>query len=232
MREWIFLLAVFTIAIAEAQIVQNAGTESLYELTFYVKSNNTLYDDEAKGSRYLNEKFVPAKINAVKETQLVRFNVVENTIEIKGENDAILTLSKSYAYSIALLDGSNTTYETHSYITQDGKKEVSFFEKIYTTELYALYLKERIIYNPGKKAKSSYEQDTPGKFLKGNTIFYVADLTSKKEGLLTIPKKKKNLSSIFFDQTKSVEKFIKKEKLKLDKKEDLIEIMNFYFNER
>lgn len=228
MKTYLLITFSLTSFFASAQL-QQVNNGSIDDLVFFVSTNTKIYDKEAKGSRYLNEEFIPARINTIKEVQLIRFNAVENTIELKDSKDKILILSKSYDYSIKLLDGSNKLYETHSYIDEDGAKAISFFEKIYTTEKYALYLKERIIYKPGKKATSSYEQDLPGKFKKGNTIFYVTDLNPKNTGLIAVSKKKKTLSVLFQKQAKTIDKFIKKEGLKMDKKEDIISILNFYF---
>ena len=219
------ILFVGTSAYAQIQQVNNGHFD---ELVFYVGTNTAEYDDEAEGSPYLNEKFIPARINGIEETQFVRFNAVENTIELKDE-DKVLTLSKSYDYVIQLLDSSEKRYETHSFINEDGTTGSSYFEKLHSSDKFALFLKERIIYTPSKKAKSSYEQDVPGKFKKGNTIFYVTDLGLTNDSLLEIPKKKKTLSSLFKGKSKSVEKFIKKEKLKMNKKEDIIAILNFFF---
>lgn len=228
MKTYLLLIFSLTIFFASAQL-QQVNNGSIDDLVFFVSTNNKIYDKEAKGSRYLNEEFIPARINTIKEVQLIRFNAVENTIEMKDSENKILTLSKSYDYSIKLLDSSNKLYETHSYINKDGAKAISFFEKIHTTEKYALYVKERVIYIPGKKATSSYEQDIPGKFKKGNTIFYVTNLNPKKKGLIEVPKKKKNLSILFQEQAKTIEKRMKKESLKMDKREDIITILNFYF---
>jgi len=220
-----FLLFVNITANAQIQQVNNGRLD---ELVFYVGTNTIEYDKEAEGSPYLHEAFIPAKINGIEKTQFVRFNAVEGTIELK-DNDQILTLSPSYNYTIKLLDGSNKTYETYSFTNYGSITTTSFFEKLYTSEKFSLFLKERIIYSPPKKAKSSYDQDVPGKFKKGNTIFYVTDLDGNSDALFEISKKKKNRSNLFKDQSKLVENFIKKEALKMNKKEDLIALLNFYF---
>ncbi|MFS4493860.1 hypothetical protein [Maribacter sp. 2308TA10-17] len=224
------IIAFYLISISASAQIQQTNNGSLNELVYYVGTNTKKYDDEAEGLRYLTEQFTPATINGITETQLVRFNVVENTIEIKDENNKVLTLSQSYDYTVKLLDGSNKTYETHSFIDENGNKSITFFEKLYGNENFRLYLKERIIYIPAKKSTSSYEQDVPGKFKKGNTIFHITDFISNSSILIEVPKKGKKLAILFKDQAKYMEKFIKHEKLKTDQKEDLIKIFNSYFN--
>lgn len=224
----LFLVLIGSCVFAQIQQLNN-GT--LNELVFFVGTNNKKYDEDSEGSRYLNESFLPARINDIKETQLVRFNVVENAIEIKDSNGKVLTLSNSYEYSIKFLDGSKKVYETHAFLNENSTTSISFFEKIHATEKFALFLKERIIYIPGKKSTSSYEQDISGKFKKGRTLFYITDLASQSTALLEVPKKRKNLSRLFKKQTKTLEMHMKKKALKLDRKEDLIKIVNFYLEQ-
>ncbi|TMM53147.1 hypothetical protein FEE95_18940 [Maribacter algarum] len=210
--------------------IQQVNNGRLDELVFYVGTNSIEYDDESEGSPYLSEAFIPANINGLKETQFVRFNAVESIIELKDMDD-VLTLSNSYDYIIELLDGSEKMYETHVFINEDRTTGSSFFEKLHSSEKYTLFLKERIIYTPPKKAKSSYEQDVPGKFKKGRALFYLTDLNLTNDSLMEVPRKKKNFLSLFKGKRKSVEKFMKMEKLKPEKKEDIIRILNFYFRQ-
>ncbi|MEL6917237.1 MAG: hypothetical protein AAFO99_05845 [Bacteroidota bacterium] len=224
------LLIVFLIIPAShisAQIVRNT-TESFNELVFFVGINNPEYDN-AEGSRYLNEEFVLAKINSISKVQPVRFNLIENSIEIRKEDGTIMSLSQSYDYTIKLVDGSKKEYETKRFKNENGDIKTSFFEKIHATENYALYFKERIRYIPKKPAKSSYDQEVPAKFVKGISKFYMAFSKSESQELIEIPRRKKDFLKTFMDKDGTMEKFLKKEKLKFDKKEDLVKLLDFYF---
>ncbi len=77
------LLSLLSLSLS-GQIHQDRNGD-IDELVFYISTVNTEYD-KAEGSRYLNATFVPARINGLTETQFIRFNVVENTIELK-KND-------------------------------------------------------------------------------------------------------------------------------------------------
>ena len=54
--------------------IQNVQNQTLQDLQYYVNTNNPKYES-AEGSRYLQDDFVPAKINGILKTQLLRFNV-------------------------------------------------------------------------------------------------------------------------------------------------------------
>ena len=217
---------------AISQIVQ-ARNNSFKELEFFVNTdnNNPKYND-AEGSRYLNEEFVQARINDIKETQFVRFNAVDHTIEAKKSDGEILTLSKSYAYRIELLDGSNRVFQTGNYTNEAERKEWSFFEIVHQNEEFSLFLKETIKFIAGKPEKSSYEKAVPPKFIKGKNRYYMLGLQSEHQNILLLPRKKKEFLQRFGDSAKEIEKMMKKDKLKTDNEEDLIKILEFYFNQK
>ena len=221
------LASLFIVINIEAQI-QNPNNDSFNELVFFVGTNNPLYNN-AEGSRYLGDEFIPAKINDIKETQLLRFNVVENTIEIRKNDGDVLNLSKKHRYVILLLDGSDRQYETLAYKNEKGETETTFFEKIHRNPNFTLYLKERIKYIPAKPERSSYEKAVPAKFIKANNSFYVIGLPSNLKGMTALPRKRKDFLGLFGTYSQTIEKMIKKEKLDIGRREDIVKILEFYF---
>ncbi len=133
-------------------------------------------------------------------------------------------------FRINLLNGSDKIYETHSYLNDKGDPENTFFELIHDDGKFKLFLKERIkyIHKPDTK-KTGYDEEKSAKFLKVRDVYYVESMVKPSKYIIAIPRKKKNLSTLFKDRTKSVEKFIKDEKLGLDEKDHLISIFDFYF---
>lgn len=207
---------------------QPAEDGSFNELAFFVSSKNPIYDN-TEGSRYLNDEFVPVEIVNIKGTKLVRFNTVENTIEVRKENGDIMLLSLVERYSIKLLDGSKRQYVTRSYVNEKQKEVTTFFEILYGVEKFKLYVKERVLFRKGKPEKSSYEKAVPAKFVKGKDIFYVATPDVEQDGLQKIPTKKKLFYKFFGNQEKSVKQFVKNEKLSIDNEDDLVKILDFYY---
>ena len=105
--------------------IQNQQLSRLSDLEFYVRTNNPSYST-AEGSRYLNEEFLPAKINGIEKTQLLRFNVPDNAVEVKNSKNEIMALTLKKGYTIKIMDGLFKVYETHQYLNKDGKKQTSF----------------------------------------------------------------------------------------------------------
>ncbi|MFT6795077.1 MAG: hypothetical protein ACJART_000208 [Maribacter sp.] len=228
---FVFILCLASMPIfsqLQNKVSQNGAHTELY-FNNPVKTTSTF--SKVIGSPYLNEKFLPASVNKSKMTYFVRFNAVENNIEFRGENDVIMTLPKSDVYEIKLLDGSNKEYETHSFKDEDKGVSNTFFEKIYIHHDFVIYLKENIYFTPVRLAKHSFEAHRPGKFTKAKETFYATDVTSESEKLTELPKKEKQFVALFGEHAARIKQFIKKEKLEIDTKEDLIKIMKFYHNQ-
>ncbi|NAS11173.1 hypothetical protein [Poritiphilus flavus] len=230
MKNSVLITVVFALALApclNAQI-NRPRNDSFNELLFFVGTNTIKYD-ETEGSPYLYEDFLPAQINNIKETKMVRFNAVENVIEVKqGENILGLTMSK--AYSVKLRDGSERIFEIHPVETENGKQEKVFLEKVFSNDKFMLYMKENIRYVEAKPAKSSYDQPIPAKFVKNKNSFYLIEQDSEGQKLVLLPKKKKTLIKTFGDKGKTIDKKIKKEGLKLNEKNDMVTILSYYYN--
>ena len=227
MRRTFLVIALLFSWVGFTQIA-NPNQDSFNELAFFVGINNTLYDD-AKGSRYLNDEFLPAKINNLDKVYPVRFNVVENTIEVKNDDGTVMSLDKSMNYIVRLMDGSYKLYEDNNYITENGKKEKSFFEKIHKADNYVLFLKERIKFIPKKPSKSSYEPEVPAKFQKQEDKYYVKNLNDESGDLIEIPTKKKAFLKKFKEGDSGFDSFVKKAKSKFNSKEDLIAVLDAYY---
>ncbi|MEK6154744.1 hypothetical protein WIW50_15860 [Flavobacteriaceae bacterium 3-367] len=221
------LLALCLAGLSAQGQIQRPNNETFNELAFFVGTNNPIYD-EAEGSRYLLEEFVSARINGMEKVQLLRFNVVENSIEIKRENGEVMGLDRSTPYRIALLDGSGRWFETRPYRDERGKLQTTFFERLHRGEGYTLYFKENIKFVPKKPAKSSYEQDVPAKFKREGARFYLQGLGPEGE-VVELPRKRKNLVPLFGERAGEMEKHIKKQKLDPYKREDLVKLLDFYF---
>lgn len=183
------------------------------------------------GSPYLNENFTPAKINDISITKLVRFDAFESRVEIMVDDNKVVILPDSEPYTITLLDGSDKVFITKGYIDEKGIAKTSFFELIANNENYRLYLKEEIKFEKAVK-EQGYQEGKPAMFKKQKETYYISDIKGHSDQLLKIPYKSKNFLELFPDHSKKLKTFIKENKLKIDKGDDLIEIFEFYFNKK
>lgn len=181
------------------------------------------------GSPYINPEFIPAKINDIEKTQFIRFNVVDNSVEVQTKVDKIGILNLKNDCKIELLDGSNKRYRTAWY-DNEGKRTRSFFEVIIDGEGYSLYRQERKKYLEEQEAEA-FKDKLPRRFVDQAPLFFVTDFNTDSSDLLELSKKKKKFIAIFGKKGKTLEKYIKQERLDYKEKDDLVRIMNFVFSE-
>ncbi len=218
----------FSGLLLSAQITE-ISDKPLDVAVYLVNLNNPKYD-RIEGSPYLYPGFSPAKINGSKETKFVRFNAVDNNIEVRQSEAKVILLSKTDQYNIALLDGSAKEYQTLAYTDEKNEPESTFFELIHKGEDYNLYLKERIKLIRGVKQAQAYSDQKPDRFQKVEDHFYVSNFKSSSSELLLIPSKKKEFYRLFETRLNEMQKYIKKEKLSIDQVKDLIAILDHYWS--
>ena len=175
------------------------------------------------GSAYITQDFIPARINNSKQIYPVRFNAADNLMEVKNEKSNIVFLDKNKDYIIKLNDGSNKIYQTIT--LEDGSRGFAVSQWVDEAG-NSLYVREEVKFTPKKPARSSYHTDQPASYSDVKEIFYLKDAKNNK--LIKLSSKKDKFYQAFGDRASDVKAFVKKERLKINKKEDLIRIMLFY----
>lgn len=224
----IFLLAFFLVHLtinAQQQLRTEFGNV-YYPANMYKSKYNA-----PEGSPYLFEGFKAAKINAIEESQLVRFDAVEGNVEVMINEAKVVVLDNFKPYSITLLDDSGKIYTTHRYTDIKGNEMASFFELLNSTSNYKIYLKEKKRFFKKVKAQG-YADEEPAKFKKVRSEFYIKDSKNRSDRLMIIPQKMSSFIAFFQDDAKSIKKFIKENKLKIDNPDDLVTIFDNYYKQR
>ena len=178
-----------------------------------------------EGTPYINPEFISAKINDIEETQFIRFNIADNNIEVKTDGGKIALLNMEKDCIIQLLDGTERLYAAAFYYHEEVKTK-SFFEVVKESENYSLYKKERKKYKEKEEAEG-YKDPKPPKFVDQVPLFFYRGHNSNATHLVRLPKKKKKFIDLLTSDGKSLEKYIKQEKLNFKKKNDIIKIMDF-----
>ncbi|MEM9077871.1 MAG: hypothetical protein AAGC43_12575 [Bacteroidota bacterium] len=224
------LFLVLTGISLKAQNLQVDDT-SLYEVSFFVDVNNPKYKN-VEGSKYIDETFVPAKINNLNKLYPVRFDVVNNVMEFKENNQEIRGVSPTRDHRIVLSNRTKTVFVSNTIMNEAGNLQRVFLEEILVKKAYTLYTRKRKQFQAAKPAKSGYESAIPAAFKEQNDSYYIDFVNDNIEHLLQIPKSKKKLKTFFGALSPEVIKFAKKEGLKFDSQEDLIKIMDYYTENR
>ncbi len=221
-----YFLLFITLLCAQTQNVSG----DIMDTSAYLESlTNPIYD-KIEGSPYLQETFVPARINGAEETKFVRFNAFDNAIEINLGNGQMMILDKRTTYLIDVLDGSNRVYQTLSYRNDEDQIEMSFFERIHGDEMFSLFLKERVKLVRGVKDQQAYGGEKADKFLKVNDAYFISNFRSKIPDLLEVPRKRKDFFRFFPKREKEIEKFVKDKKLDVNAPKDILIIFEYYLD--
>ncbi|MCP4974881.1 MAG: hypothetical protein GY931_01850 [Maribacter sp.] len=209
--------------------IQGQELRNRFGDVYYTADMHKTKYNAPESTPYLNEVFTPAKINNINETKMVRFDAFEDRVEIMVSENKVVILEDKQPYSIKLLDGSGKLYETKSYYDEKGNTKASFFEVLALNENYSVYLKEKMKFSKAKKAQG-YEASKPAMFKKQKATHYITDFKGESDQLIKIPTKVKYFIEFFPGHSKSLKMFIKDNKLKIDKSQDLMKIFDFYFD--
>ncbi|MCF6168873.1 hypothetical protein [Lutibacter sp.] len=189
-----------------------------------LNSNNTLikttYLLSKDSTGYINDIFLPARINNSKKTFNIRYNTYKDEMEIE-ENDAIYFLPKNVGFTINF-QNINKVYQ----VFRDSlKNKKSYFVLLFKGNKLSLLLKEKIDVQTRFIARKGYVGYLPPTFkhLKGKLYVGYKNNTSQR-----LPRKKKDILKLFSYKSKEVELFAKKNNYRFKKQKDLIELFKFY----
>ena len=182
----------------------------------------------AKGSPYINSKYTNIKIRTFENMVFSgRYNANNGNMEVitrEGAMPIALDIEKR-DYEVTFLN-TKKTYKSFKYKNKKGVYKKDFFVDVSPSKNgISLLKKEYINFIPEKLSTSSYEKNQPAKFKRIDDIFYI--IKPKEESLTLLPKNKKDIAKLFSSREKEILSYIKKEKIKLSKEEDLIKLVNF-----
>ena len=174
--------------------------------------------ENIKGSPYLYDKFVPGKVFSQGEnagTFLIRYNVYNDVMEIQFENDDIQELIIDHSIKVSM--GTNR-FVVHNYLDVYNNLEPGYFEILEDGENLDLLVKHQVVFVPGKPARSSFHkaQEAEFEYTKDYYLYFNNDNRPQK-----IKKLKEKMVLEVLDDPEAAMKVIGKNKLDLDKEEDL-----------
>lgn len=183
-------------------------------------------DRSAIGTPYLNEKFIPAKISIDNsKVYSVRYNAYSDEFEVKMAEDNIQTLNKAVENITITMVSTKELYGALNYTDSKTGLDRGYF--VFLTpdnENAKLYLKKAKRFIEAKPAQTGYDVDKPAEFKDAKETFYI----SVGDGYAQeVPKKKKEISKIWPEKAKEINAFVKSNKIKSNREEDLIKLVNY-----
>lgn len=183
-------------------------------------------DKTAIGSPYVNPEFVAAKVSVnEKIVVLFRYNAVHDEIEIKKDENQIFNLDKSIRDLTVTSVIEKKTYQSFDYLSNEGYELKGYFVHLgNASNTIKLLKKESIEFQNEKKATTSYEKTKPAQFKRKSDSFYIKIGDNMP---VEFSSNKKDFAKIFDNNENAVLNYIKSEKIKLNKEDDLQKLSLF-----
>lgn len=181
----------------------------------------TWVSKNVKGSPYIQNDFVLSNIQGYQGTYLVRYNGVNEEMELKAGN-AIKIVPSEYVNEITLVKSK----ESYNSILVGENKKI-FALVIWSNQKDDfLFARHKVSFKEGKKAENSLTQDLLPTYTRQKDIYY---LKFAKGKIIELSSRKKKFYAAFKGKENDVKDFVKKQKLKIDNPDDLKKIAAFYF---
>jgi hypothetical protein len=176
--------------------------------------------DEFGGSPYLNAGFVSGTITrddgATYSSIPLRYNVYDDQIEFKQQDGMVLYIANPEQYKEIEIDGDKYIYLQ----LMDGKRKVQGYYELLEDGKIQLLKKHAVTMKDAEPAKP-YVDPVPASFVSKPVAYFLL-----KEGEISEITNEKNLLETCGNSEK-IQAFIKENKLKMRKEEDLKKIVNF-----
>lgn len=218
----ITFLAAYNLVLSQETLSINQVTGDHAVFDGVKSQGKSLTYDEIQGSPYHDKNFYKAKVSDNHEEVSVRYNNFRDEIEFQKESK-ILVLPKENTFSRIEIKSPKQTFillNTNDDLNDDLN---GYFIELINGK-YSLYKKEKIIFKDAVPAANSYASGKPASFKKLPSAYYIR---TEHGTFIKKPKNQKDIIVQFPDKKERLNDFIKSNKIKFDKDEDLIKLVNF-----
>ncbi len=178
--------------------------------------------DSYVGSIYTNKKYQNATIIAEKEGTFnaqVRYNIFNDALEYT-DNSNLYEIVKTPTTHVRI---DNDYFYYCTFRDERGFNNHGYFVLIELTEQYRIYKKYDLKVTEPKSMDADTGTTQVGKIKTIETYYLEENGT-----VIDLPTKKKDLLAVFSDKKDELKEYIKKEKIKIKKKDDLIKLVAKY----
>ncbi|WP_276392788.1 hypothetical protein [Eudoraea chungangensis] len=181
--------------------------------------------ENIEGSVYFNDEFIKGDVfylDKLFDSYPMRYNAYNDEIEIRRSKDSPLESVYKSTSLTCIVD--NQSYLYSKYFDGKGEIKEGYIIRLNQGPKFVLYEKKSKLYIEGRKAATSMHPSYPPKFDDKHEYFISVD----REIPVLFKGSKKELSAVFgSEKTDEIKSFIKQNKIKLNKEEDLIKLLDF-----
>ena len=183
--------------------------------------------EEIIGNSYFDKKFVSGNIymvdKIISKDALLRYNAFKDEIEVK-KNTSFEVLIRHEDVSCSL---GSTNYIFSSFMKKKGDKDQhGYFIVLFEGKDFSFLQRKIKIYKEAKVAKTSMTGSFPAKLIVSEDYYFLDKV--KKISYELKSNKKKILAKLNSQYKSEMTDYIKKNKLDLKNKEDLISMFEYY----
>ncbi|WP_394674999.1 hypothetical protein [uncultured Chryseobacterium sp.] len=189
-----------------SQAVFNTGSDS-----------KPLRYEDISGSPYMDKKFHEAKVADQYEKIPVRYNSYKDEVEFE-KNGSPLVLPKETKFSRIEIASPKQTI-----VLLETNDDLSGYFLELVNGKNTLYKKVKTKFIDAIPAPNGYTSDKPATFKTLAPVYYV----KTEKGFIKNPKNLKDITEQFPEKKEALAAFFKSNRIKLDKEEDIIRLVNF-----
>jgi hypothetical protein len=224
MKKNLLVIIITHLSFAAFSQADNASIRMYNKLDDLARNKKEYYKRNVEGSPYWNPNFAPAQVNDVAQMAMMRYEANADEFEFINASKDTLVLKKEERFNTITFTLTNTKYKFVNYTDKKGEVVNGYLILLAEKNNFALYKKQPISFIKEKFATSSYDNDQPARFERGDEVFYFKD---KDKPILEFPDSKKGLLKMFPEKKAELESFIKENKISFDKEPDLIKVAHF-----
>ena len=209
------------------QGLQNLGGNAQIALTdFSNKRTSPPPPLNIIGSQYFDLDFKESKLEyferLIKDSGYMRYNAFTDEVEMADtpyQNNSDLVLIKSKDV-IPTINGQRYEYLPHRLNKENTK--IGYLIKVYEGSKYTLYIKKSKKFMEAKIARTSLENSFPPRYVDDSKTY----ISTSGNTPIAIKNSKKTVLK-FFNNSSGLKKFIKNEKIKFNKTESIIKVVEY-----
>jgi hypothetical protein len=228
MKKLLLLITLITFnSILGQQGLQNLGGNAQIALTdFSNKRTSPPPPLNITGSQYFDLDFKESKLEyferVIKDSGYMRYNAFTDEVEMADtpyQNNSDLVLIKSKDV-IPTINGQRYEYLPHRLNKENSK--IGYLIKVYEGSKYTLYIKKSKKFMEAKIARTSLENSFPPRYVDDSKTY----ISTSGNTPIAIKNSKKTVLK-FFNNSSGLKKFIKNEKIKFNKTESIIKVVEY-----
>ncbi len=179
-----------------------------------------------EGTPYITESYFPIKLTSFEERNFqARYNGYNGDMEVLDvDKGSVFVLNKNFNnYKVDFI-GLNKTYKVFKYVDDSGVLSNDFFVVLTSNNNLKLLKKENVKFYGERIATSTYDKPRKANYKRGNDEYYIVIGDTNAQPFST---RKKDIAKQFSGSSKKILDYIKTNKLKTSKDEDLIQVINY-----